>query len=142
MERDYLRAWNIFENEVQALWPKMEALIMQSRDDLEGQLHCLSAMSACKIDKPDVRLMLLDNISFLLKDEKNHPRVQSLIDGVYGIAMQGKLDHRSKDVAQKLYDKLSIEAMPETVKLSFDQKLDVLWSSCCLGNEQDSILVR
>jgi len=69
MERDYLRAWNIFENEVRSIWPKMEALIMQSRNDLDGQLHCLAAMSACKIDKPEIRSMLLDNINHILKDK-------------------------------------------------------------------------
>ena len=36
MERDYLRAWYIFEREVKKIQPRIERAINQSSDDLEG----------------------------------------------------------------------------------------------------------
>jgi len=36
MEPDYLKAWYIFEKETEKLQPRLEKLIRQSEDDLEG----------------------------------------------------------------------------------------------------------
>jgi len=36
MERDYLRAWYIFDKEVEKLWPRIQKLINESENDLEG----------------------------------------------------------------------------------------------------------
>ena len=36
MERDYLRAWYIFDKEVEKLWPRIQKLIDESENDLEG----------------------------------------------------------------------------------------------------------
>jgi len=41
MERDYLKAWDIFDREVEKMWPRLEKMILESKDDLEGQLHAL-----------------------------------------------------------------------------------------------------
>lgn len=38
MERDYLKAWDIFDREVEKIQPRLEKLIKQSANDLEGQL--------------------------------------------------------------------------------------------------------
>jgi len=50
MQPEYLKAYAIFESEVRAMMPRLEALVAKSKDDLEGQLHALSALSACKYE--------------------------------------------------------------------------------------------
>jgi len=39
-------------------------------------------------------------------------------------------------------DRLAIECMSKNIHLTFDQKLNVLWSDCAIGNENKSLLVR
>ena len=55
MSRDYLKAWAIFDKEVEKLWPKMEEMIKNSQEDLEGQLHALQGMSSIKVEAPKIR---------------------------------------------------------------------------------------
>jgi hypothetical protein len=62
MARDYLKAYDIFDHEVERMWPRYKKLIKQSADDLEGQLHCLLGLSRCKIEAPDLRSQVYKNI--------------------------------------------------------------------------------
>jgi len=66
MERDYLKAWAIFDKEVDKIKPKLYNSIRQSENDLEGQLHALYALSACKLEAPELKWQMLDNIGKLL----------------------------------------------------------------------------
>ena len=71
------------------------------------------------------------------------PRVQALIDGVHGIALQSAQTTESKALALRLLNILNERLGREAeTKLSFDQKLDVLWSACALELEQESVLVE
>lgn len=88
MERDYLKAWDIFDREVEKMWPRLEKMILESKDDLEGQLHALQAMSSSKIEKPEVREQIFKNVSKLINQKK--PRSQALLDGFTGIANQSQ----------------------------------------------------
>lgn len=37
MERDYLRAYSIFDKEVEKIWPKLKKMIQKNKkDDFEG----------------------------------------------------------------------------------------------------------
>jgi hypothetical protein len=66
MGREYLKAWDIFDREVDAIWPRMEKLINESQDDLEGQLHALQAMSSIKVEKSAIRNRIYENINRLM----------------------------------------------------------------------------
>ena len=88
MERDYLKAWDIFDREVEKMWPRLEKMILDSKDDLEGQLHALQAMSSSKIEKPEVREQIFKNVSKLINQKKS--RSQALLDGFTGIANQSQ----------------------------------------------------
>lgn len=135
MERDYLKAWSTFETNVKDLWPEMKSMILNNRDDLEGQLHGLAAMSACKVDQPEVRLRMIDNISRLLKIGEK-PRTEAILDGINGIAGASYTNMRHNTVAVKL-----VGLLGSSPQLSFDQKLDYMWSSCALGIEKNNQLV-
>lgn len=51
MERDYLRAYTIFNKEVERIWPRLINMIKNnSKEDFEGQLYALLALSTCKIE--------------------------------------------------------------------------------------------
>jgi hypothetical protein len=51
MEREYLRAYSIFDKEVEKIWPRFTKIINENKeDDFEGQLYGLLALSACKIE--------------------------------------------------------------------------------------------
>ena len=91
MQRDYLKAWDIFDREVEQMWPRLEKMIEDNKDDLEGQLHALQAMSSCKIEDPEVREQIYNNIEAKLS-KSNKARVQAYIDGFTGIANQSNLN--------------------------------------------------
>ena len=55
MERDYLRAYAIFDKEVEKMKPRMFKLIDETKDDVEGLLHALLGLSSCKIEAPEKR---------------------------------------------------------------------------------------
>ena len=55
MEREYLKAFDIFSKESEKIWPCLQELIAQSKGDLEGQLHALLAMSVCKYEASEQR---------------------------------------------------------------------------------------
>ena len=38
MNREYLRAWHIFESEVPKIMPKFKQMVYENKDDLQGQL--------------------------------------------------------------------------------------------------------
>ena len=69
MGREYLKAYKIFEDEVQKIQPKLMKLIEQSRSDVEGLLHSLLALSACKMEAPTQRLMIFDSLKKLINEE-------------------------------------------------------------------------
>jgi hypothetical protein len=75
MERDYLKAWDIFDREVDGIWPRFKTLIESQKDDIEGQLFCLYGMSACKVQAPEVREKVYKNIKTLLSQKlEKEPR--------------------------------------------------------------------
>lgn len=87
MQKDYLRAYTIFDKEVEQMWPRYEALINKSKGDLEGQLHCLLGLSKSRIEAPEVREKMLNRILNLIK-RNGRMRVESVVDGLHGIALQ------------------------------------------------------
>jgi hypothetical protein len=36
MERDYLKAWDIFDKEVEKIYPRLQKLVKESKGDVEG----------------------------------------------------------------------------------------------------------
>lgn len=66
MAREYLKAFKIFDREVEKIQPRLMKLIEQSKNDFEGMLHCLLALSACQIEAPTQRLMIFDSLKKLM----------------------------------------------------------------------------
>ena len=87
MQKDYLRAYDIFNTEVERMWPRYNALIDKSKGDLEGQLHCLLGLSKARIEAPEVREKMFDRILGLIKRNRRM-RVEAVVDGLHGIALQ------------------------------------------------------
>lgn len=138
MARDYLKAYDIFDREVEKIWPRYKKLIKQSEDDLEGQLHCLLGLSRCKIEAPDLRSQIFKNIKKCLESKKPM-RLEAAVDGLYGIALQNRAVG-SKDVVSRLLDFLGSKSAQAQNRLSFQQKLEVVWSACALGFENKPIV--
>lgn len=69
MERDYLKAYAVFDNQIVKLAPKIEKLIRESTEDIEGQLHALMALSACKLEDATSRGHIYRNITEKLNSE-------------------------------------------------------------------------
>ena len=57
---------------------------------------------------------------------------------MYGISLQSEQTKDSLEVAKLLMDKIDKNFGTDHTKLSFDQKLDVMWASCALGLENNS----
>lgn len=70
-------------------------------------------------------------------------RPQALIDGLRGVALQYQQTAESAWVAKFCLEKLEkdLGPLPEQ-SLTFDQRLDILWSACALGLEKESTLIK
>lgn len=66
MDREYLKAWDIFDRESEKMWPRMKQLAQESKDDLEGQLYALHGFSAIKVHGEELRDEMCKNIDRLL----------------------------------------------------------------------------
>lgn len=101
MEREYLKAYDIFARESEKVWPSLQALIAEARGDLEGQLHALLAMSVCKYEAKDLRADIIQDVNGLLKDSENASsvRMEALFDGLRGIAMQNEISGEAQETA-------------------------------------------
>lgn len=110
---------------------------------MEGQLHALLAMSVCKYEAQDLRADIIYDLNSLLKDnEKTESvRMQALFDGLKGIALQNEISDDAQTVAASILNLLE-KKLGDTEYLPFDKKLELLWSACALGIEQDSKLVK
>ena len=104
MEREYLKAYDIFARESKSVWPSLQALIAEARGDLEGQLHALLAMSVCKYEAQDLRADIIQDVNGLLKDSEkaSSVRVQALFDGLRGIAMQNEINDEAQGTARAI----------------------------------------
>ena len=90
MDRDYLKAWDIFERESEKMWPRVKELAQKSQEDLEGQLYGLHALCSIKVHGQDLRDDMCANIERLL-DEGKEARLTALLDGLSGLANQGNI---------------------------------------------------
>ena len=53
MEREYLKTWKIFKNESSKLVPIIEEFIDSDKNDINGQLQALNALSMCRVEAAD-----------------------------------------------------------------------------------------
>lgn len=68
-------------------------------------------------------------------------RLEAMVDGLYGIALQHNHGQPARKVAGLLLDKLGDKAgAKHRESLSFQQKLEVMWSACALGLEDKKIV--
>ena len=92
-------------------------------------------------------MLIFDSLKKLIDEggAKSPPsiRTQALIDGLRGISLQYKQSDQSMEIAKYCLNRLEkdLGVLPEQ-RLGFDQRLDILWSSCALGLEKDSNLVK
>lgn len=62
MERTYLNAWKDFSNHSSSMVAAITKLVGQSPNDVEGQLHALRALSACRYESKAVRANIMSNV--------------------------------------------------------------------------------
>ena len=106
MQKDYLRAYDIFNKEVERMWPRYKNLINKSKGDLEGQLYCLLGLSKSRIEAPEIREKMFDRILSLIK-KNGKMRVESVVDGLHGIALQNSRIGEDVEVANQLLNNLN-----------------------------------
>lgn len=100
-------------------------------------------MSACKIEAPKVREDVFKNINRLLEAENpQEARDSSIIDGLYGIALQSNQSEASRETSKKLLKIIDKRLQQDIHRINFDQKLNILWAASALGLEQESSSVK
>jgi hypothetical protein len=67
MERSYLKSWKIFTEESAKLLPYLKDLVKQDKNNLDGQLHALNALNACKFEEPELRKQIIANALEIFK---------------------------------------------------------------------------
>ena len=55
MERGYLKAWQLFKEQTERILPRLQDLVKEDKHSIEGQLHALSALAACRLEQPDLK---------------------------------------------------------------------------------------
>ena len=51
MERGYLKAWQLFKEGSERILSRLTQLVREDKDNIEGQLNALSALTACRFDQ-------------------------------------------------------------------------------------------
>ena len=65
MEREYLKAYQIFERQVPQFVDKLSSMVKENPEDTEGQLRALLALSQCKYEATEVREIIFKNLKDL-----------------------------------------------------------------------------
>ena len=55
MERSYLNGWRTFMQHTENILPKIQRLVEEDVDDLNGQMAGLRALSSCKFEAKELR---------------------------------------------------------------------------------------
>jgi hypothetical protein len=88
MERGYLLAWQQFKEGAAQVLPRLRELVRADKDSLEGQLHALSALNACRFEEKELRKEVVDNALRLISQTGASEIEQSaVISGLLGLAM-------------------------------------------------------
>ena len=125
MERCYLKAWQQFKDHSERILPRMQDLARQDKNNIEGQLHALNALAACRFDQPQLRGEIVANALRLLNHSESLSNT-AIVSGLKGIAEATSVDDKSKTLAQRLVNRL------DTSALTFREQLDALWSLSAL----------
>lgn len=63
MERTYLTAWQDFSSQSAKMVSVIADMVASKETDVEGQLHALRALSACRYESRDLRNKIMVNIA-------------------------------------------------------------------------------
>ena len=62
MERTYLTAWQDFSSQSAKMVSVIADMVASKENDVEGQLHALRALSACRHESRDLRDKIMENL--------------------------------------------------------------------------------
>lgn len=101
MERGYLKAWQLFKEHSLRILPRLTQLVREDKDQLDGQLHALSALNAMRVEEPALRSEILTNISRLASTQK--VSASTLAAGLRGLAESPTpIDDKVRQIAATL----------------------------------------
>ena len=119
MERDYLKAWTTFQDGVQKLEKRILKLVGESMENAEDLLFGYRGLCAAKLEAPELREKMNESLLSLLDEQE--PRIEALIDGLRGIALQAQHTDKSFDVARKILTHFDrFEGSIDFLRLNFD----------------------
>lgn len=122
MERDYLKAWKIYDDEIRKITPRLVAMIKENSHDILGQFQGFLGLSMARVEEPELRkLMAKRFIEGVQNSKQIRFKIQPLIDGLEGLALQFKVYDGQIEAAKEACKQLEvlIQRQPET-KLDFD----------------------
>jgi len=140
MERDYLKAWVTYQKGVDSIKERMLKLGEQSLDSAEDMLFGFRGLSAAKLEAPELREKMYDSLLNGVLNE-SEPRVEALIDGLMGIALQARHSSKAMRTAKQILKKFK-PYMSELTSLDFDKKSELLWGICALGLETGTPITK
>ena len=122
MERSYLKGWTTFAERVATLKPFLAEMITDThKDDLNGQLKSLAALSACKLQAPELRDVVIKNCNRMIGAGAAGVHSDTAIDALSGLAGSS---HRPQG-HEAVVDFLT-QSILDVERLSFNRALDLL----------------
>jgi hypothetical protein len=106
--------------------PRLQDLVHEDKHSIEGQLYALSALAACRFDQPALKSEIIANTLALLNKTENLSH-HAIVSGLKGLAESANVDDKSKQLSQRLVNRLDISS------LTFKEQLDALWSMSALS---------
>ncbi len=123
MEREYTRAWAIFEKEVLTLLPYLEKMATESTDP-SGLLWALRALSISKLEAPELRQAIIAKLSS--SDLRGN-----ILEGLLGLAQFPEGCH---ELATRLADALKVD------DFSMEESIQACWSLLALGCSEHPVV--
>jgi hypothetical protein len=95
MERGYLKAWQQFKEHSERILPRLQDMVKEEKNNIEGQLVALNALAACRFDQPSLKTEIVANVLSLLNKTENLSN-QKIVSGLKGLAESPSVDDKSK----------------------------------------------
>ncbi len=82
----------------------------EDKDNIEGQLNALSALTACRFDQPQLRSEIVSNSLRLLNQTENISN-SSIVSGLKGLAESASIDDKGRQLGQRLSSRLDVSSL-------------------------------
>lgn len=123
MERTYLNGWQVFMKKTADLLPHLADMITSSdKDDINGQLRALGALSVCKFSAHSLRDAVIRNCKDIIQRGETRISIAAVTDGLIGLGGCTYQPPQTQEILRQILDM----AEPQVAGLTVNEAIALL----------------